>query len=416
LADELIIKNMTEKRFHIAGIYRGNNLCHSRAGGNPVVFAWIPACAGMTQSLFRFSRQKLFCVFLLLCMGLLFLSGCDQDKKAETKQTEFAVDKEFKKGPLTVHVKVDRNEISIADTLLLRLEATIDETYDLTIPRVAELLNPYELGLLDFQSFPDKLAEENRQLIQREYVLEPIVSGIYTIPEMTFIFTEKQLPAEASGSDAEPTEPHELKTEPIEIEVTSLLDEARGDLTIKDIKGVAVLPMSHKGVWLWILIGVSTVAVIVVVLFFVFRKKKEKLVRIFRPAHEISYERLRKLTEEDLIGKGQIKEFYERISHILRLYIEHRFELHAPERTTEEFLFEVQQSQSLSENHKTTLKNFLEHCDMVKFACYTPSTGEIQKTFDLTKQFIETTRLDQCKIDVTDQVAQPQELEPVRSE
>ena len=52
---------------------------------------------------------------------------------------------------------------------------------------------------------------------------------------------------------------------------------------------------------------------------------------------------------------------------------------------------------------------------MVKFACYAPSTGEIQKTFDLTKEFIETTRLDQCRIDVTEQVMPPQAAEPARS-
>ena len=42
-------------------------------------------------------------------------------------------------------------------------------------------------------------------------------------------------------------------------------------------------------------------------------------------------------------NKGRIKEFYERISNILRHYIEHRFDLHAPERTTEEFLYELNQ-------------------------------------------------------------------------
>jgi len=249
-------------------------------------------------------------------------------------------------------------------------------------------------------------------------VLAPLVSGSYTIPELTFTFTGKQ---PAAGGDtaqetiAEPAAAHELRTEAIPIEVTSLLDEKRGDLTIRDIKTVAELPQTHKRLWMGIAIAAAALAVAATALYFLLRTKREKLIRILKPAHEIAYERLWKLTEEDLIGKGQVKEFYERISDILRRYIEHQFDLHAPERTTEEFLLEARQSEALSDSHKTTLKNFLEHCDMVKFACYAPSTAEIQKTFDLTKEFIETTRLDQCRIDVTEQVMQPQEAEPARS-
>jgi len=372
----------------------------------------------------QYQKEKMVCrayptmLLMVLCAGLLWLSGCEKQEKAAEVKAEFAVDKEYKKGPLTVHVKVDRGEISIADTVRLRLEATIDEKYEVTMPGVAEQLKPYELGLLDFRSFPDRLVEDNRLLVQREYVLAPIVSGSYTIAELAFMFTEKQPAAggdTAQEATAEPAGGHELRTEAIPIEVTSLLDEKRGDLTITDIKAVAELPQTHKRLWMGIAITAAALAAAATILYFLLRKKKEKLIRILRPAHEIAYERLRKLTEEDLIGKGQIKEFYERISDILRRYIEHRFDLHAPERTTEEFLLEARQSQTLSENHKTALKNFLEHCDMVKFACYAPSTAEIQKTFDLTKEFIETTRLDQCRIDVTEQVMPPQAAEPARS-
>jgi len=102
---------------------------------------------------------------VLLFAGAWFLGGCGKQEKAAEANAEYAIDKEYKKGPLTVHVKVDRGEISIADTVRLRLEATIDEKYDLTIPALAEQLKPYELGLLDFRSFPDKLVEDNRLLV-----------------------------------------------------------------------------------------------------------------------------------------------------------------------------------------------------------------------------------------------------------
>ena len=99
---------------------------------------------------------------------------------------------------------------------------------------------------------------------------------------------------------------------------------------------------------------------------------------------------------------GRIKEFYEQISDILRHYIEHRFNLRAPERTTEEFLAELTSADVLSKQDQERLGEFLQHCDLVKFAKYNPTTEQIQKTFDLVKDFIETTKSDEKRIDVTE--------------
>ena len=104
------------------------------------------------------------------------------------------------------------------------------------------------------------------------------------------------------------------------------------------------------------------------------------------------------------VGAGRIKEFYERISGILRYYIEDRYDLHAPERTTEEFLFELQATDVLAAADKKVLEEFLTHCDLVKFARHAPTTEQIQRTFDLVKDFVERTRSDERMVDVTDRV------------
>jgi len=141
------------------------------------------------------------------------------------------------------------------------------------------------------------------------------------------------------------------------------------------------------------------------------RKRAVRLIRIFKPAHEIAYARLRALVKEDLIKAGRIKEFYERISSILRHYVEHRFDLRAPERTTEEFLSELQHADVLGTEDKEYLAEFLQHCDLVKFAKHRPTSEQIQKTFDLVKQFIEKTKSDERRIDVTDNMRVEQAAE-----
>ena len=133
-------------------------------------------------------------------------------------------------------------------------------------------------------------------------------------------------------------------------------------------------------------------------------RKAKAAIRIFKPAHEIAYARLQALIQQDLIKAGKVKEFYEAISDILRHYIEDRFELRAPERTTEEFLVEIRDTGVLSEADRKALTEFLTHCDLVKFAKHSPTNEQIQHTFDLAKNFIEQTKSDEKQIDVTDRV------------
>ncbi len=353
-------------------------------------------------------------VLVLLPVALLVVGlGCDDGKQQGNRDRTFEIDRKFERGPLTVQVKVQKEKITIADTLWVRLEATIDEGYEVTMPAVAEFLaKENRWGILDYESPPDKLVEDNRLLVQREYRLEPILTGRYTIPALKFVF-RKKMPTQPAANDAKPEDKksdedqkisqqneHEFFTEEIPIEVTSLLDEQRDDLTIADIKDVTTLPRRFPTWWLWTLGGVVFVSGTAVIFILLRKRKKNKQLRIMKTAHEIAYERLRKLAEENLIKAGKIKEFYERISHILRSYIEHRFELKAPERTTEEFLIEAQAAGELTSDQKTTLRSFLEHCDMVKFARYGPTKTEIQKTFDLTKEFIEATRIAEKQVDV----------------
>jgi len=92
-----------------------------------------------------------------------------------------------------------------------------------------------------------------------------------------------------------------------------------------------------------------------------------------------------------LIAKGLVKEYYYRITNILRHYIEDRFGFLAPERTTEEFLTEMAHTNQLDATHKILIQEFLERCDMVKYAKYGPSNLEIKETYDAAKRFIDET-------------------------
>jgi len=98
-----------------------------------------------------------------------------------------------------------------------------------------------------------------------------------------------------------------------------------------------------------------------------------------------------------LVEKGEIERFFVILSAILREYIENRFLVRAPERTTEEFLEEAARDRAL-QGHRSRLGEFLSLCDQVKFARYTPEESAIQGAFDVTKRFLEETRSDEPQV------------------
>jgi hypothetical protein len=111
------------------------------------------------------------------------------------------------------------------------------------------------------------------------------------------------------------------------------------------------------------------------------------------PPHELAYESLRRLVALGLIEKGEVEVFFVHLSAILRQYIENRFQVRAPERTTEEFLVEAAKNPTI-EHHRVRLGEFLKLSDQVKFARFRPEAATIQGAFDTLKSFLAETTPD----------------------
>ena len=105
------------------------------------------------------------------------------------------------------------------------------------------------------------------------------------------------------------------------------------------------------------------------------------------PAHVRAKEMLEKALE--LIA--QPKPFCILVSDTIRAYLEERFNFHAPERTTEEFLHELRGTDLLSAEQKEKLGEFLECCDLVKFAKYEPGEPELRDLHGSALRLVEET-------------------------
>lgn len=94
-----------------------------------------------------------------------------------------------------------------------------------------------------------------------------------------------------------------------------------------------------------------------------------------------------------LIKPGNSKPYGVEVSGIVRRYIEVRFDIYAPRRSTEEFLTETQVSPKLEPNHRKLLANFLGCCDLFKFARTHADPAELTALHDAAVRFVTDTRL-----------------------
>ncbi|MEI8226616.1 MAG: hypothetical protein WCG82_11910 [Bacteroidota bacterium] len=110
------------------------------------------------------------------------------------------------------------------------------------------------------------------------------------------------------------------------------------------------------------------------------------------PAHVIAFRELEKLREEQLWQKGEIKNYYTRLTEILRQYLENRFRVYSLELTTAETLAALVKTGFKKDGTYNQLKTILTGADLVKFAKYNPEPSENESHFQNSWDFVHVTK------------------------
>jgi hypothetical protein len=156
-----------------------------------------------------------------------------------------------------------------------------------------------------------------------------------------------------------------------------------------DIRDIAP-PVEIPGGWEWLWWVLAALALLgLAVWFWRWRQKRAMDVPVVPPVP--AHIRAKQKLAESLALITQPKPFVIAVSDAARCYLEERFTFRAPERTTEEFLHELQRTDLLTRDQKESLGDFLEGCDLVKFAKYEPGEPELRELHGSAVRLVEET-------------------------
>jgi hypothetical protein len=146
--------------------------------------------------------------------------------------------------------------------------------------------------------------------------------------------------------------------------------------------------------WILILLAVTVLAYFIIK----YLKAKKKIASgeisedQVEAAHILAYRNLERLKSEKLWQRGEFKEYYSRLTEILRVYIDMRFSMSSMESTTREILDEIGMFPVVEGEPSDLLRQVLELADMVKFAKYIPDSSDCELNMEQAWSFISMTR------------------------
>src|SRR5215475_15391717 len=131
----------------------------------------------------------------------------------------------------------------------------------------------------------------------------------------------------------------------------------------------------------WLVVSAAIISLVGIgaVAWNLLRRKRCKL------AYEIALERLE--NTRPLMREFHAEPFCLAVSDVVREFIEEALLVRAMYRTTNEFLHDVSLSDPLAP-HRDTLANFLQHCDLAKFARWSLTVPQMEAMLSSAKDFV----------------------------
>lgn len=169
---------------------------------------------------------------------------------------------------------------------------------------------------------------------------------------------------------------------------------------IHDIKGVIEIFPFWREYLAIILALIALICVgLVMLLCLVINKSKSKSIDPGLPTLSFYEQAMQSLKDaQKFMIPGLDKVLSTTCSDIIRRYLEKAFKLQASEKTTQEFLHDIQKQHTFDGKALDTLAGFLEMCDLAKFAKIDFTHNEQKVLFEKASMFLELAHGEEVKI------------------
>ena len=310
---------------------------------------------------------------------LLLLAGCGRKSPAQPNVVRDTVER----GPFKLTVEAAPRDVRVGDTLTLTLRMETPADYEVRFPELKNLGDLVARDMAPLESQPGATGVVWR----RSFGIDPLVSGALEIPSLTVKYGRR-----AAGAASQPAPENELVSGPLKLDVRSALTPEDKPEQPRDITGTLLPPKPPWSLWTWTAVIGVTLAVLLAgggAGYLIWR-------RMTRPPPPILPEvwALRALAELEFVDwfdQERVREYYYRLTEIVRRYIELKFGLAAPEMTTEEFLVALARDRRAVPYDADRLRMFLEACDFVKYAALSPQRQDAEGVLQTARAFVNAT-------------------------
>ena len=296
--------------------------------------------------------------------GILLLVSCRRNNDDSSKAVDLS--------PLSVSLST--NVVRVGDVFQMTLTAVHPQSETLAVP---DLSNDKDLIVRSRQEKTHPLAD-GRAKTTLQYDITSFVVGEHAVSTGTV-----QLVHSDGTTTAIPFPTSKFVVQSVLVS---------SNMPLRDIKGLAAWPGVFPR-WLTGLLLISVLALIAALIVHRLLTRPRTILQYPPPLapHEAAMNDLRRLLAKGWIESENSEPFYIELSSIIRRYLENRFGLRAPERTTEEFIREAITSRLLSPDHQMLTSEFLEQCDLVKFARLRPQRADMQNGYNAAERLVRET-------------------------
>jgi BatD DUF11 like domain len=282
-------------------------------------------------------------------------------------------------APVTVRASVDKSVARVAEPVRLVLDVAAPQGTRVKLPKLSDHLGDFEVQ--KSQMLNDIPAPDNDGLRhwQLEATLETIKTGELSIPPLEVHY------ATGSKTAADGSTFQTLRSKPVSVQVTSVLENRPDPTKFRDIRSVVdvAVPESHSYAWVgWTTAGFGAAMAIALLAFVVVKRRRGPSAADWALASLADLERL------PIEDSAAAEAAYNEVVDVVREFFELEFNVPTMSRTTREFLAQAQEVVGLGQTARERLGSLASIAAEIKFARLGVGEAQVRQAIEQARAFV----------------------------